>query len=490
MGLGGIDTGIVVLYLVGMLAIGWIVSRRIGSFEDWFLAGRRMTTPVLVCTLVSTYYGLDVTFGTSETAFYEGVAAFFAYSAPFYVAYLAMAMLVAPRLRRLPVASLPEAMGHFYGRPARVAGALASFVYSAPILGVWGMGLVGHVAFGWDVALGAALGAAFALVYTVLGGLWAAALTDTVQFVIMCVSVAIAAAIVLIRFGPPEAVAANLEPTMLEPFGQLGLGEILVFAGAALTPLVEPAFYQRTFAARSTSNVVKALLIGIVLWIAYDWLVVYLGLTGQALVASGDLPASVDGKTSLLHVIGHVLPVGLVGLFYAGCLAAAMSTIDSYTMIAAGNLVYDAWPALGGKPLSDRTMLRASRAFTVVTLGISLWLALSYDRVRDAWIFMATLLLSTALVPMMMALFRRSRPSRRGGQLAAVVGLVSASLLFGAFFAFGVFDAEEETLTLQVHLGSFSHVVEREETLLVTAPLSLVAYAVGALLDRRRREVA
>lgn len=103
---------------------------------------------------------------------------------------------------------------------------------------------------------------------------------------------------------------------------------------------------------------------------------------------------------------------------------------------------------------------------------------------------MATLLLSTALVPMMMALFRRSRPSRRGGQLAAVVGLVSASLLFGAFFAFGVFDAEEETLTLQVHLGSFSHVVEREETLLVTAPLSLVAYAVGALLDRRRREVA
>lgn len=490
MGLGGIDTGIVVLYLVGMLAIGWVVSRRIGSFEDWFLAGRRMTTPVLVCTLVSTYYGLDVTFGTSETAFYEGVAAFFAYSAPFYLAYLAMAMLVAPRLRRLPVASLPEAMGHFYGRPARVAGAVASFVYSAPILAVWGMGLVGHVAFGWDVVAGAAAGAAFSLVYTILGGLWADALTDTVQFVIMCVSVAVAALVVLLRYGPPESVAANLEPTMLEPFGQLGLVEILVFAGAALTPLVEPAFYQRTFAARSTRSVVKALLIGIVLWVAYDWLVVYLGLTGQALVASGELPADVEGKTSLLHVIGHVLPVGFVGLFYAGCLAAAMSTIDSYTLIAAGNLVYDAWPALGGRPLSDRAMLRASRLFTIVTLVVSLWLALAYDRVRDAWIFMATLLLSTALVPMMMALFRSSRPSRRGGQLAAVVGLGASVLLFAAFFAFGTFHPEEETLTLGIEIGGFAHVMEREETLLLTVPLSFAAYVVGALLDRRRREVA
>lgn len=487
MRLGGIDTAIIVAYLAGMLAVGLYVARRIGGFADWFVAGRRMTTPVLACTLVSTYYGLDVTFGSSETAYLEGMAAFFAYSAPFYLAYLATAILVAPRIRALPVLSLPEAMGHFYGRPARLATAIASFFYSAPILAVAGMGLIGELAFGWSFATGAMAGAAFALVYTVLGGLWAAALTDTVQFVLMCVSIAAAAVVVLLRVGPPEAIGERLGPEVLAPFGELGLGEILVFAGAALTPLVEPAFYQRTFAAHSGKQVVRALLIGLVLWIAYDWIVVYLGVAGRDLVASGALPADLDESAILLHVAAEVLPVGLLGLFLAGCLAAAMSTIDSYTMIAAGNIVYDAWPAVRGTPLSDRTLLQASRMLTVVTLAISVALALRFDRLRDAWIFMATLLLSTALVPMMAALFLRRRPPARAGQIASVLGLAAAVLFFAAFEVLGHDLEAEGTRALHLELGGVSHGMQREETLLVTLPLALLGFLWGVWRAPRAR---
>jgi len=124
-GLGPVDQAIVVLYLAGMLGVGVLTASRIRDFRDFFIAGGRLTTPLLVCTLVSTYYGLDVTFGSSETAFYEGAAAFFAYSAPFYLFYAAAALLVVPRLRRLSAISLPEVMGDAYGPPARVAAALA-----------------------------------------------------------------------------------------------------------------------------------------------------------------------------------------------------------------------------------------------------------------------------------------------------------------------------------------------------------------------------
>jgi SSS family solute:Na+ symporter len=476
--LSPLDHVVVATYLAGMLAIGVLVSRRIGSFDDFFVAGGRMTTPLLVCTLVSTYYGLDVTFGSSETAYLEGMAAFFAYSAPFYLAYVATALWVTPRLKRVPARSLPEAMGHFYGPPARLAAALASFVYSAPILSVVGMGLIGRVFLGWPVWVAAVIGAVIALVYTVLGGLLADALTDTVQFVAMCVSAAIAAAIAMTTIGAPAEIGARLGGQVLAPLGGLSPWEVAVFGLVALTPLVEPVFYQRTFAAVSARQMVRALLLGVVLWAAYDWLVIYLGLVGADLVAAGTLPASLDESEIILHVAAHLLPAGLLGLFVAGCLASAMSTIDSYTLVAAGNLVYDGWQVVRRRELPDRTLLRATRVCAGVTLAVALALGLSFERLRDAWIFMSTVLLSTTLVPMLAALGSARRPPARAGQWGAVAGLAAALALFAAFQIFGQEAAGEGTTALV--FGFHRQVrVEREAALLVTLPVSLLAFMAG-----------
>jgi SSS family solute:Na+ symporter len=482
-----LDWTIVAAYLIGMLGVGVVVARRIGSFHDFFVAGGRMTTPVLVCTLVATYYGLDVTFGSSETAFLEGMAAFFAYSAPFYLAYLATALVVAPRLRRIPALSLPEVLGHFYGPPARVAGAIASFVYSAPILSIAGLGLIGRSWLGWDPWLASIVGAGLALTYTVMGGLLADAVTDTVQFTVMCVSVPAAAWFALKQVGDHTALGARIGVDSLTPFGTLSAWEIIVFAGVALTPLVEPAFYQRTFAAVSTRQVVRALLIGVLLWVAYDWLVVYLGLVGRGMVATGELPSSLDESAVLLHVMTELLPPGLLGLFAAGCLASAMSTIDSYTLIAAGNLVYDGWQAVTRKPLDDRRLLLVTRILSALTLAAALALSLLFDRLRDAWIFMSTVLLSTALVPMLPALTFRRRPPELAGRLAALIGLGSALLLFVAFHTMGRQLPEQATYVLSLSVpGVGRWELHREAALLVTLPLSAASFALGAAIGRRR----
>jgi len=478
-----LDAGIVVAYLLGMLAVGAFVARRIGSFRDFFVAGGRMTTPLLVCTIVSSYYGLDVTFGTSETAYDEGVAAFFAYSAPFYVAYVAMAVVVAPRLRRIEAMSLPETMEHFYGRPARLAAAVASFVYSAPIIAVAGMGLIAGVFFGIEPWIGAVIGAAVALVYTAMGGLLADALTDTVQFTMMCVTVAIAALVALSYVGEPSDLAERLPEETFTTFGGLTWSEILIFGSVALTPLVEPAFYQRTFAAKGSKEVVRALLLGVFLWVAYDWLVVYLGVTGQELVRQGVLPEDVPSAEILLHVVDHLLPTGLLGIFLAGCLASAMSTIDSYALIGAGNVVYDGYEAVTGRKPSDRTLLFATRVSLAVTLTFAILIALLFDSLRDAWIFMATVLLSTALVPMMAALFvlRARRPS--AGTWSAVAGLVSSLGLFVCFLLAGRDDPEIGTVVWDAPLLG---TLWREEALLVTVPVSLLGFLGGYARDRAR----
>lgn len=473
-----LDSGILVVYLLGMLAIGAIALRRIRVFEDWFLAGRGLTTPILVATLVSTYYGLDVTFGASETALHEGVSAFFAYSAPFYLAYAACALLVAPRLKRIPARTLPEAAAHFYGPGAGRAIAFASFFYSAPILSVAGMGLIGHAVFGWDPVLCSVGGALIALVYTLMGGLLADALTDTVQFAIMCTSAAIAAAFALQEVGGHDALAARLAPEMLAFAGDLSFADLAVYGLVAMSPLVEPAFYQRIFAGTGIRAVRNALLIGLVIWAAYDWIVVYLGLVGSDFIASGRLDGTADPSAILLHVCGELLPAGLLGLFVAGLFASAMSTVDSYTLIAAGNLVYDGVQPLRRQPLSDRALLRWTRFAAVLTLFISLLLGLRFERLRDAWIFMATVLLSTALVPMLVALFRPGWARPRAGAWSAWCGFLAAMLLFLAFEGFGTWDAAEETRLLWG--------IPREHGLLIALPISCAAFVAGALRDRRR----
>jgi len=79
-----IDFSIIGAYMLMMLGVGYYVFRRSPSLEEYLVAGRSMTTPILVCTLASTYYGLDVLFGTSELAFNEGIAAYFSYAAPYF----------------------------------------------------------------------------------------------------------------------------------------------------------------------------------------------------------------------------------------------------------------------------------------------------------------------------------------------------------------------------------------------------------------------
>jgi Na+/proline symporter len=86
--IAAIDFGIIIVYVLMLLGVGYYVYRRETSFEEYLLAGRSMTTPVLICSLASTYYGLDVLFGSTELAYNDGIVAFFGYSLLTLVVYL------------------------------------------------------------------------------------------------------------------------------------------------------------------------------------------------------------------------------------------------------------------------------------------------------------------------------------------------------------------------------------------------------------------
>jgi len=473
--LGTFDLLIVAVYIAGLLAIGAVVARHIRGFDDYFVAGHRMTTPLLICTLVSTYYGLDVLFGASEVSYQEGVVAWFVYTRPYYAVILFTAFFVAPRLRRYPFRSLPDAMGHFYGERSRVVTAVASFLYSLPFMSLMGIGVLLNLVLDVPYPVGVLVGAVVALGYTLLGGLPADAITDTVQFVLMCIGLGIAAALTLGDIGGMDALQAAVPPEHFSPTGTYPPAVLVIFAATALSVLVEPAFYQRIFAAKSVRSIVAALLIGVVLWAAFDWIVTVQGIAALA------LGVETSPTYALLTVTLEALPIGLKGLFVAGVLATAMSTIDSYLLIAGGNITYDVYRPLRRPDLGDRELLSLTRWAVAGAAVASVVFALYFQSIVSAWVFMSSLLTASVLVPLLAALFLSRRPRAAAGFWSSITGLVTAIGFHLLVSYFGIRDAEWETVIWKLSSPGGEIAVWREYSLLVALPASAIAFAIGQI---------
>ena len=484
--ISSLDTFIVGIYIAGMLLIGIYVSRGIKSFVDFALAGRLLTTPLLAGTFISTYYGLDVTFGSSETAYLEGMSTFFVYSLPFYVCYLAVAILIVPRIFKLNVSTIPETITRLYGPGARIPTILATVFYSLPIISVAGLGILGHFFFGIDPLVAAFLGATIAAFYTFFGGLLADVLTDSIQFFIMCITLSSAAFFAMTEIGSMDQLKLSLAPEFFEPLGTLSIADIIVYTVIALTPLVEPAFYQRIFASRSAKAATRALLLSTVIWIAFDWIVVYLGIVGKFMVTQGTLPASLDESEIILHITANLLPSGLLGLFIAGCVATAMSTVDSYSLIAASSVVYDGFHFYKKNGLTDKQLIQYTRVGIIISIALSLLISYQFERIRDAWIFMASILVSALLVPLM-AGFLLKNPGKRSGTYSIWAGFFSAAVMFILFETVGRYDPVHETQILS--LPEYEILFQREHLLFVAVPLSIAAFIIGYLQDLKGRRV-
>ncbi|MDH5567271.1 MAG: sodium:solute symporter family protein [Myxococcales bacterium] len=479
-----IDFAIVGVYMLGMLAVGFFVYRKVPSFEEFFVAGRSMTTPILICTLVSTYYGVDVLFGTSELAYNDGVVAFFGYSQLSLAAYVFAAFALTKRLRKANFKSLPEILERNYGRGAGLLGALASLTYSIPALGLFGLGRVCEVILGFDARMGALLVGGVALAYTLMGGLWAVAITDTIQFVLMCLTLAFAVPLVMGKVGGFDAVAATAPPSFFEPFGSIPIWLVLAYGATGVSILVDPGFYQRVFAARDFRQARNALLIGLVVWGAYDWLVTAGGMFAVAAVNSGLLPVHVHPNDVLLNLVTLSLPVGLTGIFLAGVLATEMSTIDSYTLVAGGNLVYDIYRPLVEPDASDATLVRLTKFGICLSWVLGYGLAFAFERLLALWVFMSSLLVSVVMVPILMSLFWKGRKKPLAGLLSGLFGLSGVLLYYGALQMFGAANARYGTYILDFTVGGVAVSLWQEYAIFFTLPLSLLGFCVGNWLGR------
>ncbi len=487
------DGAIILIYLGAMVSVGLFFRKKQQSFEDYFLASKRLTMPLLIGTLVSTFYGLDTLFGTSEIGFFEGVTGFFAYALPYTGLYLLMAFL-APRFRELGGNTFVDIIRSRYGKFAGSISACCSFFYSINTMEMMGMGFILTLIFKIPFWLGVLIAAVVVVLYTCAGGLWAVAVTDMLQFIIMAVSLGIALLICWRDLGGYSGIYSGLTAYLGDdPWyffspsgGYLTAGVIAAYALTSLAVLCEPAFLQRIFASRTAKDARRALLISAPIGTAYEFACCMLGLAAVAAVGLGII-GEPHANQALMAVVVRYLPPGLIGLFMAGVLATAMSTADSYFLVSSGNLVYDLYRPLFKPDLSAEKLVAYTRRAVIISAAVSVALSFYFERIMGAWVFQASILVNTVLIPLYAAVFWKKMPKNRlGGSMATATGFFGTIAYYLIVTTAGHFSEDWGTVVLPLNIGGRTFELWQEYGIFLIPPFVLLAFLIGHLWGKNR----
>ncbi|HBR87141.1 MAG TPA: hypothetical protein DEA65_04830, partial [Candidatus Marinimicrobia bacterium] len=105
-------------YVVLLLWLGFYKSAKKEESKDFILAGRKLSLPGFIATLVATWYGGIL--GIGENTYNYGIQTWFIFALPYYIFGLLFAIFLAPRIRNLPHRSIPDHFKHHFGHSAGI----------------------------------------------------------------------------------------------------------------------------------------------------------------------------------------------------------------------------------------------------------------------------------------------------------------------------------------------------------------------------------
>ena len=390
-----VDWAVLGLYFAFLLVVGF--WKRRGGVEEYLIAGRSLSLPVFVATLVATWYGGIL--GVGEYVYNSGLLAWTTNGLPYYVFALLFAVFLARRVRggAAHLYTIPDKLEEVYDRRTALLGAAFAFVYAAPSTYVLMTGTLLHVLFGWPLFPAMLVGIIFSVAYVYQGGFLADVRVNVLQFALMFAGFAAAVGLCLARYGGVGflTAAGRLPPAHLTLLGDYDFGYALVWFFIALVTLTDPGFHQRCYAARTPRVAALGIGLAVACWIAFDTLSTTMGLFARAL-----LPGLADAKLAFPALAERVLPPGLKGLFYVGMLAPIMASTVSYTFIAALTIGRDFVWRLRGDATDARVPLY-TRFGLVLSSGLALAVALAIPSVVKQWYFFGSVFVPGVLLPLL-----------------------------------------------------------------------------------------
>ena len=451
-----IDLVLVVLYLIGIAALGLWVGRGVKTGKDLFLGGRSLPWWAVGASLVVSDIGAKDMVGLADDGYRYGLVMtnFDLIGCVFPV--LVAAFVFMPFLWLAGVYTIPEYLGRRYNAAVRYCFAIIWALFMVGTLGVIfvSAATMFENLLGWGFLVSVVVTAVLVGLYTAIGGLKAVVFTDLVSCLVLIAGATMICVIGLHEVGGWAALREQVlelpatehhfqllrpahDPDWPWPAVLLGLGFVL---GPAYW-IGNQAIVQRTFGTRSQAEARASYVLCAAVKTVFPFLLVVPGLIGLALF-HGDLgSANSDTWQSgrVLPELVKLLPSGMLGIVLGAFLAGVMSNLDSYVNSAATLCVTDIYKPLIRPNASDRECLWMGRCLIIVfLLGgaiVSFQVRESFGSVFEAFQTFLSFFQGALLALLLLGMMSR-RVTQWGGLFGLILGVTVAVVLYLFNFLF------------------------------------------------------
>ena len=447
-----------VVYMSAVIGIGLIYAKRANTnSEEYFLGGRSLGPWITAMSAEASDMSGWLLMGLPGVAYWCGLADAFWTAFGLAVGTYLNWLIVSKRLRRYSVRAgnsitLPEFFSNRFREEKKTILLLSAIfilifftVYAASCFVTCGK--LFSTLFGMPYISMMILGAAFVLLYTLLGGFLAESASDFMQAIVMIVALTVIVAISTVRAGGIGAVLANSQqiPGFMEFFGlatpvldasgtQLLEGGKPVFGDIAPYGLLTvcsmmawglgyfgmPQVLLRFMAIRKEDELKQSRRIAMVWVIISLGIAVFIGIIGRILYPDAHLTKS-SAESIFITLSTSFLPPLLAGFVMAGILAATISSSDSYLLIAASAFAKNIYQGLCKKDASEKQVMTISRITLLALALIGIVIALDENSVIFQIVSFAWAGFGATFGPLMILCLFWKRTTKEGA-IAGMVG--------------------------------------------------------------------
>lgn len=455
MGLGLIDSAIVVVYAVTLIAIALWVSREPAGYqkdtEDYFLAGRALPWWAIGASLIAANISAEQIIGQSGQGFVLGLA-IAAYEWQAAIVLLIVAKYFLPIFLQREIYTMPQFLETRYGGGVKT---LMSFYWIALYTAVnltavlWLGGLAIESLTGLDVFWAMFGLAGFAVVYSLYGGLKAVALTDIIQVVILILGGLVITWIALDMVGGSNGPLAGYSRLVEEVPGHFRMiisqdhpgysdlpGIWTLLGGLWVLHFSYWGFnqyiIQRALGAESLAEAQKGLAFAAFLKLLIPVIVVLPGIAALILAQDGALAADFlsERPDRTYGELITLAPEGLRGLIFAALIAAIVSSLASMTNSISTIFVMDVYRDCIAIDKNEKHYVMIGRLTALAAMLIALGLAQPFLGGMES-AFQTIQEYTGFIAPGVVTIFLLGffyKPANKAGAFAVLIASVVASI--------------------------------------------------------------
>lgn len=367
------------VYILFLIWLGWFVSRKQESGEDFLLAGRGLPIFLILGTTVATMVGTGSSIGAVGFGYDTGWGGAL-YGLGGAIGILLAGWWFAP-IRKLRFMTMSEELSYYVGANRLVKNLVGFLIFLACIGWLGAHILGGGMYLAWvvdiDLDLAKVIVALGFSIYIVIGGYRAVVWTDTIQVIILFFGFILMAWLAVQQAGGWDRLLSLQSDgsTSLLGIQQVGgIHALSLVVVIAVGVLATPSFRQRIYSSESVSAARKSFTWSGGIYLLFSFIPALIGMAAYA------LNPELDNRNFAFPFLAiEVLPLYVGVIVLIAGLSATMSSASSDAIAGVTILIRDLYVMFKGKMPAREKVVFYSRISVVAVVGLALLMALTSD---------------------------------------------------------------------------------------------------------------